>query len=359
MKRSRVAVIGGGLAGLCAARALERRGHAVAVFEAAAQLGGQIRTETRDGVLVEHGAEGFVARSEAVPRLAHALGIGGELCTQLTTRSLIYAQGQLRELGAGEAAQLLGFQVAKEDFGQGMRSFTGGMAALTRALERALAANVELRTDFAAHKLSRRTKSYVIESGDGASYEAERVVVATSAKHAARFLSGLFGPAASGLADSARTLSSVCVSLAYAREAISHPLDATGFVVAVDERQHDIRACAFVDSKLPGRAPSGKALLRVFFRPSAEQLTLSTDASFVASAGALVARVLGASAAAEHSWVARWPDALPVFDDAHRASVAALETALSGSGVTLAGSAFHGAGIDAAVRSAQGVVERL
>jgi oxygen-dependent protoporphyrinogen oxidase len=58
-------------------------------------------------------------------------------------------------------------------------------------------------------------------------------------------------------------------------------------------------------------------------------------------------------------WVSRWSDALPVFDPAHKQAIAALETALKGSHIALAGSAFHGAGIDAALRSAATVVERL
>jgi protoporphyrinogen/coproporphyrinogen III oxidase len=48
-----------------------------------------------------------------------------------------------------------------------------------------------------------------------------------------------------------------------------------------------------------------------------------------------------------------------VFDPAHKQAVAALETALKGSRIALAGSAFHGSGIDAALRSAATIEERL
>jgi oxygen-dependent protoporphyrinogen oxidase len=51
--------------------------------------------------------------------------------------------------------------------------------------------------------------------------------------------------------------------------------------------------------------------------------------------------------------VSSWPNALPVFSDAHRGAVQAIEAALPAHQVLLAGSAFHGAGIDAAVRSAE------
>jgi oxygen-dependent protoporphyrinogen oxidase len=42
-----------------------------------------------------------------------------------------------------------------------------------------------------------------------------------------------------------------------------------------------------------------------------------------------------------------------VFDPAHRARIATLEAALIGRNIWLAGAAFHGSGIDAAIRSAE------
>lgn len=358
MKRTRVAIVGGGLAGLAAARVLEAGRHTVVVLESADEFGGQIKTEREGGYVVELGAEGFVSRSEALPRLAQKLGLGDELRGQTTTRSLGYKAGTLTELAPGEAAAFLGFQVPKDDLGQGTRTFARGMGALVDTLTERLSARVELRTGFQAAALTRRERSYVITSSDGASLDAEQVVVATSASHAARLLGPLFGPPALTLAQ-ASTLSSVTVSLAYERAAIAHPLDATGLVLASDEQTHGARACAFVSSKYEGRAPSDKALLRVFFRPSEADITLTADATYARWAAEIVARTLGVDVPALRSWVSRWPSALPVFDAAHKQRVQALEVALAGSGVALAGSAFHGAGIDAAVRSAESVIERL
>jgi oxygen-dependent protoporphyrinogen oxidase len=48
-----------------------------------------------------------------------------------------------------------------------------------------------------------------------------------------------------------------------------------------------------------------------------------------------------------------------VFSAEYRARVAVADAALSALGVHLAGSAFHGAGIDAAVASAETVATRL
>ncbi|HEY3253061.1 MAG TPA: FAD-dependent oxidoreductase, partial [Polyangiaceae bacterium] len=66
----RIAVIGGGIAGLTVSLRRAQRGDQVCLFEANAQVGGQLSSESRDGFIVEHGAEGFVARSEVVPPLA-------------------------------------------------------------------------------------------------------------------------------------------------------------------------------------------------------------------------------------------------------------------------------------------------
>jgi oxygen-dependent protoporphyrinogen oxidase len=178
------------------------------------------------------------------------------------------------------------------------------------------------------------------------------VIVATSAAVAAGLLAPLAGEPARALSQ-AKVQSSVTVELAYPRDAIAHALDGSGFVVAASAQQHGLRACAFTSSKFEGRAPPGKVSLRLFFRPGADDLPALDDAAWVARASAALARVIAVRGEPLRAWVSRWPDALPVFDPAHRAAVAALEHALGGRPALLAGSAFHGSGIDAALRSAE------
>ncbi len=355
---ARVAVIGGGLAGLTSAFTLLRARHSVCVLEGAESMGGQIATELTGGYVIEHGAEGFVAKSEAVPRLARDLGIEDALIGQLTLRGLGLRAGTLRELAPGEAATLLGFQVSREDLGSGIKSFRYGMGELISALQRALAAQVELRTGFHVESLTRTERGYRVRSRDGGHLDVDRVVIATSARAASRLLVPLCGPAASPLRD-ASTLSSVTVSLAYPRRAVTHPLDATGFVIATEDQQHGLRACTFVSSKFESRVPEDKVCLRAFFRPADTEISMLADATFVQRAHTFLTPLLGIQAPADRSWVARWADALPVFDPGHRDVISQLTTALAGSGIALAGSAFHGSGIDAAVRSASSVGERL
>ncbi|HEU4583310.1 MAG TPA: FAD-dependent oxidoreductase [Polyangiaceae bacterium] len=353
-----VAIIGAGVAGLTVAFRLARRGERVSVFEASERLGGQLHSEHSDGFLIEHGAEGFVAGSEALAELAGALGIASELRGQLVLDSCHFDGQRLARLEPGEAGRLLGFQVGVRALGRGIQSFQRGMSALVEALHAQLPASVSLRQGSPVRSLQPAAGGLRLGLHDGVAEHCDAVVVATRAADAARLLEPGWGAPARALSDS-ETLSSVTVSLAYARERVAHPLDATGFVVADAAQLEGFRACTFASSKLPGRAPAQQVLLRLFFRPSAEQLLGGSDADWVARAERCAARALGQLGASERAWVSRWQDALPVFDDAHRARVLALEASLAGSGVVLAGAAFHGSGIDGAVRSAEAAARAL
>jgi oxygen-dependent protoporphyrinogen oxidase len=70
-------------------------------------------------------------------------------------------------------------------------------------------------------------------------------------------------------------------------------------------------------------------------------------------------RILGIASAPESTCVTRWPHALPVFSDRHSEAVAGLEHALAPFPIALCGAAFRGAGIDAAVRSAEAAAARF
>jgi protoporphyrinogen/coproporphyrinogen III oxidase len=352
---AKIAVIGGGIAGASLAFWRARRGDEVTLFEAARGLGGQLCTVREAGYIVEQGAEGFVAGSEVVAALARELGIAASLTGQLTSRSYVFDGDALHELARGEAAQVLGFQVPQRELGQGIRAFKNGMAELVEGLARELETIADLRVGSRVKRLTPRGGKLAVEANEATAL-VDRVFVATDARSAAALLAPSFGAPATELAR-AKTLSSVTVSLAYRRSAIAHELGGTGFVVAEEAQREGFRACTFTSSKLAPRAPEGHALLRAFFRPSADDIALLDDAAWVKRAERRLADVLAPNEPPQHSWVMRWPDALPVFDAEQRARVTELEGALAGSGVSLAGSAFHGSGIDAALRSARVLVE--
>lgn len=348
---ARVVIIGGGLAGLTAAFRLV--GHCdLVVLEAEPRLGGQIHTERSGGFVIERGAEGFVASSEAVPRLAANLGIADQLIDQSVTTSLGFDGRHLTALAAGEAARFLGFQVPRGDLGKGIRTFRRGMGSIVWALEDKLEDGVALRRSCPVLDVARAGTKLRIRLRDGTAMEGDHLIVATSASAAAKLLSPLATTAERALAD-APVMSSLTVELAFQRDAVDHPLDGTGFVIASEHQQHGLRACAFTTAKFVDRAPPDKVSLRLFFRPSTEDQTALDDAAWVARAVQGLSRVLPIRGPHLQAWVSRWANSLPVFSEAHRANVSTLEGSLKEHRVQLAGSAFHGAGIDAAVRSAE------
>lgn len=335
-----IAVVGGGLAGLTVAYRLARAGRDVTLVEASPRTGGQLWTAREDGYVVELGAEGFVARSEAVPRLAGDLGLT-TLLDQRASLSYRYDGHVLHPLAPGEAAAALDFQVALTDRGAGIRSFTDGMESLAEALDARLDVVRYLGVQAEALELDGPRVRV-----DGVAYDA--VVLAVPSAIAAELARPLLrdAPFAPG-----GTASSVNVSLAFERAQVAHALDGTGFVVAAADA--GFRACTFASSKFAHRAPEGHVLLRAFFRPTAAEL--DDDIDWATRATRALKAPLGIEGAPLRTWTATWSDALPVFDDAYRRRVADAEALLAARNVLFAGAAFHGSGIDAAVRSAERV----
>ena len=84
-KPRRVVVIGGGITGLAAARELykaserHRRPVEVTVLEASPRLGGKVRTEVVEGVVIETGPDSFVTLKPEMLELVKELGLEGDL----------------------------------------------------------------------------------------------------------------------------------------------------------------------------------------------------------------------------------------------------------------------------------------
>jgi oxygen-dependent protoporphyrinogen oxidase len=101
--RPDVAVIGGGIAGLCAARALHQQGLSFVLLEAAPRLGGVIRTERADGFLLEAGPDTLLASKPEGLRLCLALGLADRVVPTDPRRSAVFVarHGRLHPLPAG------------------------------------------------------------------------------------------------------------------------------------------------------------------------------------------------------------------------------------------------------------------
>ncbi len=103
--RLRIAVIGGGISGLAAAhRARELHPSAdVVLFEASKHLGGVLQTETRDGFLIEHGADNFITTVPWAVDFCRRIGFAEELVpTNPSHRgAFVVRRGQLRRIPPG------------------------------------------------------------------------------------------------------------------------------------------------------------------------------------------------------------------------------------------------------------------
>ncbi|AAT88191.1 protoporphyrinogen oxidase [Leifsonia xyli subsp. xyli str. CTCB07] len=76
---TRIAVVGGGMAGLVAARECARPGFEVIVLEAADRIGGSVAPLELDGMTLDAGAESFATRGGHVAELLDELGLAGDV----------------------------------------------------------------------------------------------------------------------------------------------------------------------------------------------------------------------------------------------------------------------------------------
>jgi oxygen-dependent protoporphyrinogen oxidase len=94
----RVAVVGGGLAGLAAAHELAGTIDEVIVLEGSDQIGGKLRLADVGGVRLDVGAEAMLARRPEAIELCQSVGLGQQLVDAATTQAAIWTGGALHPL---------------------------------------------------------------------------------------------------------------------------------------------------------------------------------------------------------------------------------------------------------------------
>ncbi|MDC3417253.1 protoporphyrinogen oxidase [Aquibacillus salsiterrae] len=107
MNRKQIAIIGGGIAGLTAAYYLQKEieekqlPYQVKLFEASNQVGGKIRTERKNGYVIERGPDSFLIRKESATRLAKEVGLEQDLVKNGTGQSYILVNNKLHKMPSG------------------------------------------------------------------------------------------------------------------------------------------------------------------------------------------------------------------------------------------------------------------
>jgi oxygen-dependent protoporphyrinogen oxidase len=104
----KVAVVGGGIAGLAAAERLGAAGHDVVVIEPEARAGGLVRSERRDGFLCETGPQAILSGRPDTSALVAAAGLESRVirAREATKRRFVYVRGALRALPSSPPALL-------------------------------------------------------------------------------------------------------------------------------------------------------------------------------------------------------------------------------------------------------------
>jgi protoporphyrinogen/coproporphyrinogen III oxidase len=106
---TRICVVGGGISGLTTAYLLRSRGHNVTLFEASSEVGGNIRSEKRDGFLLEHGPNSLL-RFPRVVELIDALELRSAVLptSPSAKKRFVLLGGKLQPLPTGVGSFVFG-----------------------------------------------------------------------------------------------------------------------------------------------------------------------------------------------------------------------------------------------------------
>ena len=222
------------------------------------------------------------------------------------------------------------------------RSLPGGLSEMVRALIAALPAGT-VRLNAAISRI-RGTGPFSVECG-ASTVEVRAIVLATPA-YATAELVGDRDRELSRFCGEIPYASTATIALAFPRDAVSHPLRGSGFVVPRTEAT-GILAASWLSSKWPHRAPQGSVLLRTFVGGARDPAALDrSDAEIAARSLAALRPVLGISGEPLFARVYRFERANAQHEVGHLARLEAIERALARHpGLFLTGSGFRGVGI--------------
>ena len=94
----KIAVVGGGVAGLTAAYELGRAGADVLLLEGSDRLGGKLRLAEVDGITLDVGAEALLARRSEATDLCAEIGLGDAIVHPATIVASIWTRDALRPM---------------------------------------------------------------------------------------------------------------------------------------------------------------------------------------------------------------------------------------------------------------------
>ncbi len=237
---SRVAIVGAGMAGLAAARALVEAGLSPVVFEKSRGVGGRAATRRIDGFTFDHGAQYVKAPSAALRALIDATG------DAVTINRPIWTLTAANQIVPGDPAQ---------DADPKWIWPTG----ITR-LAKYLASGIDVRFETTVASLRIDPDGYRLVAADGQPLGvfAAIVLTAPAPQTAAIIAAGDLAAECNALTQALRAVRyrrSISVTVAFPRRP-----DVPWYALVNTDRQHAISWLACEHDK-PGRAPADAGLL--------------------------------------------------------------------------------------------------
>jgi oxygen-dependent protoporphyrinogen oxidase len=238
------------------------------------------------------------------------------------------------------------------------RTLKGGLQQMTDAVGAAIAGHAEVR--YARVEGVERAAAGFRLRLDGDWLDADRLVVATEAHSAARFLPPVDGRLAE-LLGAVPYSSSMTVALGFeAADFAGRPPDGFGFLVPRVERRRLV-ACTWVGTKFSHRAPQAKLVARCFLGGRQDAAILDrSDSDVLAIVREELREIAGVTAEPRFHRLSRWPRSMAQYTVGHGARLAEIEArAAAISGLYLAGNAYQGIGIPDCIRMGKAAAEAI
>lgn len=223
----RVGLVGAGLAGLAAARALQRDGHEVVLWEKREEPGGRVETVNRKGFVFDSGATSIAPRGMAIE---------AAMLSELPTDQLVRVE---KPIYTHE-----GLRVSAGDVGKNKTArytYRPGNAHLAKLLSEGL----NIRFSTTVDSVTRSGQEYLVEG------EACQALILTSPIP-------LLSPILWSLRESRPTANASYRSCLSVLLGFEQPVPETSYHALLDvEQRHPLTWLSLESAKCPGRAPDG------------------------------------------------------------------------------------------------------
>lgn len=249
-----IAIIGAGMAGLAAARALTQAGHSITLYEKSRGVGGRVATRRVEGCIFDHGAQNIKPQNSPLETvMLHELPTE-DLVTIVPPVRLYSDNGTLWPTDPDRNAET-------------KYSYRNGMTTLPKLLLASLPSELaQIRYDTRITRLEESGNEVILSDEHGQEAgRADVVIVTAPAPQAA----DLLGDSAPKMRSTWETLDrvralrqveyhrNITILLGYAAPAPPPP----AYALLADDRANDLLWLAFEQTKSPERAPNGEALL--------------------------------------------------------------------------------------------------